>query len=102
MAKWVLSPSSATRRRPGPIWRCITTITGWMRPLDRQERETFYCDTFCLQDLIDAIEQDKNPVLSMARHRHIVEIMNTIPRCIETGCIQPLSTTFSEEDTDRG
>lgn len=77
-------------------------ITGWMRPLDRQERETFYCDTFCLQDLIDAIEQDKNPVLSMARHRHIVEIMNTIPRCIETGCIQPLSTTFSEEDTDRG
>lgn len=79
-----------------------TGITGWMRPRDRQERETFYCDTFCLQDLIDAIEQDKNPVLSMARHRHIVEILNVIPECIKTGRILPLSTTFSKEDTDRG
>ena len=28
------------------------TITIWCLPWDRQERETFYCDTFCLQDNI--------------------------------------------------
>ena len=76
-------------------------IAGWMRPRDLLEREKPYCDTFCLQDLIDSIEKDRPPVLSMARHRHIVDIMETIPKAIESGKVLPLHTSFSEEDTCR-
>lgn len=69
-------------------------IRGWTRPMDLQEKEKPFHDVFCLQDLIDAIERNKTPVLSMERQRHLVDIMSTIPRCLETGSIQPLHTTF--------
>jgi predicted dehydrogenase len=69
-------------------------IRGWMRPLDLAEREKPFFDCLCLQDLIDAIEQDKEPFLTMEKHRHLVEIMEKIPRCIETGSTLPLTTTF--------
>lgn len=69
-------------------------IRGWTRPMDQNERETFFCDSFCLKDLLDAIENDTQPVLSLERQRHLVEIMCAIPECIETGRILPLHTTF--------
>lgn len=69
-------------------------IRGWTRPMDLQERETFFCDSFCLKDLLDAIDNDTQPVLSLERQRHLVDIMCTIPKCIETGRILPLHTSF--------
>ena len=65
-----------------------------MRPLDLAEREKPFFDCLCLQDLIDAIELEREPVLSMEKHRHLVEIMEQKPRSIETGSTLPLQTTF--------
>jgi predicted dehydrogenase len=69
-------------------------IRGWTRPMDQLERKREFYDGMCLQDLIDAIEQDRQPVLSMERQRHLVEIMCAVPACIESGQTMPLSTTF--------
>ncbi len=69
-------------------------IRGWTRPQDLLEPQREFFDGMCLQDLIDAIEQDRQPVLSMERQRHLVEIMTTIPECIRTGRTLPLATTF--------
>ncbi len=69
-------------------------IRGWTRPMDQNEREKPFFDCLCLQDLIDAIEEDREPVLDMRKHRHLVEIMETIPRCIGTGETHALHTRF--------
>lgn len=69
-------------------------IRGWVRPMDMLETEKDFFDCKCLQDLIDAIELECTPCLSMERERHLVEIMCTIPECIKTGSIIPLHTTF--------
>jgi len=70
-------------------------LRGWTRPQPAL-RETPFCDTLCLQDLIDAIERGTSPVLSMERQRHLVEMMCAIPRCIESGRAVDLKTTFPE------
>lgn len=69
-------------------------IRGWVQPMDLLERKTEFFDGMCLQDLIDAIEGDREPVLNLKKQRHLVDIMGTIPECIRTGRILPLSTTF--------
>ena len=48
----------------------------------------------CLGDLIDAIEGDKEPVLSPEHARHVLEIMCKIPEAIETGHTIELKTVF--------
>lgn len=69
-------------------------IRGWTRPMDQLERQREFYDGMCLQDLIDAIELDRQPVLSMERQRHLVEIMCAVPECIRTGQTLPLATSF--------
>ena len=48
----------------------------------------------CLADLIDAIENDTEPVLSPEHARHILEIMCKIPEAIESGAAVELETVF--------
>jgi predicted dehydrogenase len=48
----------------------------------------------CLSDLIDAIENDKSPVLNPAHARHVLEIMSKIPEAISSGCTIELETDF--------
>ena len=48
----------------------------------------------CLGDLVDAIENDKDPVLSPEHARHVLEIMCKIPEAIESGNRVKLETTF--------
>ena len=69
-------------------------IRGWTEPMDLLEPKRDFFDGMCLQDLVDAIEQDRAPVLSMERQRHLVEIMCAIPECIRSGRTLPLHTTF--------
>lgn len=44
--------------------------------------------------MIDAIENDREPVLSAEHARHVLEIMCKIPEAIETGKTIALETTF--------
>jgi len=69
-------------------------LRGWTRPMDQLETQKFFCDTFCLKDLLEAIDEDRSPELSLERQRHLVEIMTTIPRCLEEGKVLPLTTAF--------
>ena len=48
----------------------------------------------CLRDIIEAVEQEKEPVLSPQHARHVLEIMCKIPEAIETGKTIALETTF--------
>ena len=70
-------------------------VRGWIDPLsqDRPPRGEFeQCE--CLTDLIQAIEQDTQPILNPNIARHVVEIMYTIPKAAEEKKTLALHTTF--------
>ena len=69
-------------------------VRGWIDPLSNQPPRGEFEQCECLQDLIDAIEQDTPPILSPHIARHVIEIMCTIPKAMETKTAQPLTTTF--------
>ena len=66
-----------------------TTPMTWINPPKKMNSQC--C---CLGDIVDAIENDKEPVLSPLHARHILEIMCKIPEAIEKGCRIDLETTF--------
>lgn len=45
-------------------------------------------------DLIQAILEDRKPVLSAEQARHVIEIMNKCYIAAREGCTLPLETTF--------
>ena len=70
-------------------------IRGWTEPMEwvtKQPKMISQC--CCLRDIIEAIEQDKAPVLSPEHARHVLEIMCKIPQAIESGKTIALETTF--------
>lgn len=70
-------------------------IRGWITPnewVDPPEKLNSQC--CCLADLIDAVENDRSPVLSPEQARHILEIMCKIPEAAESGTRMKLETTF--------
>ena len=72
-------------------------IRGWIEPASWVERRpAVFNHCSCLTDLIDAIEKDKQPVLSPEHARHVIEIMCAIPKSIETGGFVELKTTFED------
>lgn len=70
-------------------------IRGWVTPMEWENPpKKLNSQCCCLADLIDAIENDKEPVLSPEQARHILEIMCKIPEAIESGATVELETTF--------
>ena len=70
-------------------------IRGWVEPMawvNPPKKLNSQC--CCLKDLVDAIENDCDPVLSPEHARHILEIMCKIPEAIESGCTVDVETTF--------
>jgi len=69
-------------------------VRGWIDPIPNAPPRGEFEQCECLQDLIDAIENDTTPILDPAIARHVIEIMCTIPKAIESKTTQSLSTTF--------
>ncbi len=70
-------------------------IRGWMKPMEGSHPpKKLISQCCCLGDCIEAIEQDKTPVLSAPHARHILEIMCKIPLALETGTTVELETGF--------
>ena len=69
-------------------------VRGWIDPLSNEPPRGEFEQAECLLDLINAIENDTNPILDPGIARHVIEIMNAIPKAIETKKTQLLSTTF--------
>ena len=70
-------------------------IRGWMNPDEWvAPPKKLISQCCCLADIIDAIENDKTPVLCPEHARHVLEIMTKIPQAIESGCTVKLETTF--------
>ena len=70
-------------------------IRGWIEPMtwvNPPEKLASQC--CCLSDLVNAIENDTQPVLSAEHARHVLEIMNKIPDAIKSGTVVSLETTF--------
>ena len=71
------------------------SIRGWMQPSPPEKVPAKLNSQCCiLRDLIDAIEQDREPVLSAAHARHVLEIMCKIPEAVRTGATLKLETVF--------
>jgi predicted dehydrogenase len=70
-------------------------MRGWITP-DPWETvpEKLNSQCCCLKDLVNAIENDCEPVLSPAHAKHILEIMIKIPEAIKTGATVKMDTTF--------
>ncbi len=70
-------------------------IRGWMQPMSGTKPcKKMISQCCCLGDIVDAIENDKQPVLSPEHARHVLEIMCKIPQAIEEGRTIELETTF--------
>lgn len=70
-------------------------IRGWVTPMEgAAPPKKMISQCCCLADLIDAIENQSQPVLSPEHARHVLEIMCKIPEAIETGKTIELTTTF--------
>lgn len=67
---------------------------GWMKtqPQVRPEREFYHCS--CIADLIDAIEEDRQPVLRPEHARHVVELMGLIEKAAADGKVYGTKTVF--------
>ena len=70
-------------------------IRGWMKPMDSAKPyEKISSQCCCLSDIIRAIENDTDPILTPEHARHVLEIMCKIPKAIEEGVTVTLETTF--------
>ncbi len=70
-------------------------IRGWMKPMEGvNPPKKLNSQCCCIADLVDAIENDKEPVLSAEHARHVLEIMCKIPEAVEKGITVELETTF--------
>lgn len=70
-------------------------IRGWMTPAKgAKPAKPIISQCCCLGDIVDAIENDKQPVLSPEHARHVLEIMCKIPEAIESGNTIELKTVF--------
>ena len=70
-------------------------IRGWITPMKGAKPPKAMISQCCvLGDLVEAIEQNKAPVLSAEHARHVLEIMCKLPDAIESGCAINLQTTF--------
>ena len=70
-------------------------LKGWIVPeMPAKPPKKMISQCCCLGDIIDAIENDKSPVLSPEHARHVLEIMCKIPEAIEKGVTIKLETTF--------
>lgn len=70
-------------------------IRGWINPMPWvNPPKKLISQCCCLADIISAIEEDKQPILSPQHARHILEIMVKIPKAIESGMTISLDTKF--------
>lgn len=70
-------------------------IRGWITPeawVKPPKKLISQC--CCLADIIDAAENDREPVLKPEHARHVLEIMCKIPEAVKTGRTIKLETTF--------
>ncbi len=72
-------------------------MRGWITPMDwvKSTRKPNFTQCCPLADLVEAIENDSEPVLSPEHARHVLEIMCAIPRSIEENRPVELHTTFT-------
>jgi UDP-N-acetyl-2-amino-2-deoxyglucuronate dehydrogenase len=64
---------------------------GWIEPMIRWPE---FQHTHCVTDLLAAIEEDREPVLSAEHARHVVEIMSKCYVAAREGRTVPLETSF--------
>ena len=70
-------------------------IRGWMKPMPSAKPfEKMKSQCCCLRDMVNAIENDTKPTLSPEQARHVLEIMNMVPKAMKTGTTISLKTTF--------
>lgn len=70
-------------------------IRGWMKPMPwKNPPKKLISQCCCLRDIIEAIENDTEPVLSPEHARHVLEIMCKIPQAVKEGRTIDLTTTF--------
>ena len=70
-------------------------IRGWVEAMEWvKPPKKLNSQCCCLRDLIEAIENDCDPVLSPEHARHVLDIMCKIPQAIESGATIELDTTF--------
>jgi predicted dehydrogenase len=69
-------------------------IRGWLeeQPQERPKGEFFQCS--CITDLINAIEEDRQPLIRPEHARHVIELMCSIEECAKDGRQRSLSTIF--------
>ncbi len=70
-------------------------VRGWMQPMEgAAPPKKLISQCCCLADCIEAVENNREPILSARHARHILEIMCKIPEALEKGKTVELQTSF--------
>ena len=71
-------------------------VRGWIEPMTwvKNQRLPNFGHCSCLTDLVTAIENNAEPVLSPEHAKHVIEIMCMIPVSVEEGRFVDLKTSF--------
>ena len=69
-------------------------IRGWLEQMP-QERPGFdFYQCYCITDLIQAIEEDRDPILRPEHARHVIDIMCNVEQAAADGTVHRLETVF--------
>jgi len=78
-------------------------VRGWMELMSNiRPRPTGFTQCSCLDDMVNAIRNGTEPVLSPMHARHVIEIMCAIPESISTGTAVLLKTEFQLKEGEHG
>lgn len=69
-------------------------VRGWTEPVVRWPTPDQFEQSIGVKDLIDALEEDRDPVLTPEHARHVVEILSEYQTAAREGRTVPLTTTF--------
>ena len=69
-------------------------IRGWLDelPQERPGEEFYQC--VCIADLIEAIENSREPRITAEHARHVIELICALEECAKDGKVRNLSTSF--------
>ena len=69
-------------------------IRGWIEQQPQERPGGEFYQAYVITDLIEAVEEDRQPVLRAEHARHVIEIMCKVEECAKDGAVRELVTTF--------
>jgi predicted dehydrogenase len=72
-------------------------VRGWLDQLPQERPGPAFRQSMCIEDLIGAIEEDRQPAITAEHARHVIEIICAAEECAKDGRVRRLKTQIRQE-----